>query len=124
MYGSPETNAGGGRSLEYYLGVDLRCSVKKSDGDLLKDTNGNLEGIKGKVKNTKNKCAIPFQECEFKLFFDEGLDPHYGLTKVLEMDKTKALYWETKGEVLQKLGWDDEAKECFARENEIKTKDY
>ena len=86
VYGSPETNAGGGRSLEYYLGVDLRCSVKKADGDLLKDADNNLEGIKGKVKNTKNKCTIPFQKCEFKLFFDVGLDPWYGLPKMLETD--------------------------------------
>ena len=84
VYGSPETNAGGGRSLEYYLGVDLRCSVKKSDGDLLKDADNNLEGIKGTVKNTKNKLTIPFQKCEFRLFFDEGLDPWYGLPKMLE----------------------------------------
>jgi recombination protein RecA len=85
MYGNPETNAGGGRALEYYLGVDLRCSVNKSD--LIKDDDGQLMGIKGKVKNTKNKCSIPFQECEFRLFFDEGLDPYYGLTKLLELDK-------------------------------------
>ena len=52
---------------------------------------------------------------------DEALEI---INKVLEMDKTKALYWETKGEVLQKLGRDDEAKECFAREMEIKTMHY
>ena len=52
---------------------------------------------------------------------DEALEI---INQVLEMDKTKALYWETKGEVLQKLGRDDEAKECFARENEIKTMHY
>ena len=98
MYGNPETNAGGGRSLEYYLGVDLKCSVNKSD--LLKDDDGKLEGIKGKVKNTKNKCTIPFQECEFKLFFDEGLDPHYGLTKLLETDGlvTRSGAWYSCGD--------------------------
>ena len=98
IYGNPETNAGGGRSLEYYLGVDLRCSVSKTD--LMKDDDGRLLGIKGKVKNTKNKCAIPFQECEFKLFFDEGLDPHYGLTKVLEMDNlvTRKGAWYSCGD--------------------------
>ena len=49
---------------------------------------------------------------------DEGLEI---INKVLETDKTKALYWETKGQIHQKLGRDDEAKECFAKENEIKT---
>ena len=52
---------------------------------------------------------------------DEGLEI---INKVLEMDKTDPLYWETKGQILQKLGRDDEAKECFARENKIKTMHY
>lgn len=85
MYGNPETNAGGGRSLEYYLGVDLKCTSNKTS-DVIKDDGKDI-GIKGKVKNYKNKCTVPFQECEFKLFFDEGLDPYYGLTKMLETDK-------------------------------------
>ena len=85
MYGSPDTMAAGGKSLEYYLGVNLKCISNKTS-DLLKDDNKNIIGIQGKVRNTKNKVSIPFKECEFELLYDEGLDPHGGLLKQLEVD--------------------------------------
>jgi len=43
-------------------------------------------GIQGKLRNTKNKCSIPFKECEFELRFDEGLNSHTGLLKLMEED--------------------------------------
>ena len=85
MYGSPDTMAAGGKSLEYYLGVNLKCISNKTS-DLIKDDNKNVIGIQGKLRNTKNKCSIPFRECEFELFYDEGLDPYAGLLKQLEVD--------------------------------------
>jgi len=85
MYGSPDTMAAGGKSLEYYLGVNLKCISNKTS-DLLKDDNKNVIGIQGKLRNTKNKCSIPFKECEFELLFDEGLNPYTGLLKQLEIE--------------------------------------
>ena len=85
MYGSPDTAAAGGKSLEYYLGVNLKCISNKTS-DLIKDDDKNVIGIQGKVRNTKNKCSIPFKECEFELRFNEGLDPYAGLLKQLEID--------------------------------------
>jgi len=85
MYGSPDTAAAGGKSLEYYLGVNLKCISNKTS-DLIKDENKNVIGIQGKLRNTKNKCSIPFKECEFELLFNEGLDPYAGLLKQLEAD--------------------------------------
>jgi recombination protein RecA len=85
MYGSPDTMAAGGKSLEYYLGVNLKCISNKTS-DLLKDDLKNIIGIQGKVRNTKNKCSIPFKECEFELMYNEGLDPHSGLLKMFEAD--------------------------------------
>ena len=41
-------------------------------------------GIQGTVRNTKNKCSIPFRECAFELLWDEGLNPYAGLLKQLE----------------------------------------
>jgi hypothetical protein len=70
----------------------------------MRNDNGLLMGIKGKVKNTKNKVTVPFQECEFKLFFDEGLDPLYGLTKLLELDgfvERKGAWYSCGGEKFQ-----------------------
>ena len=83
MYGSPDTMAAGGKSLEYYLGVNLKCISNKTS-DLLKDDNKNVMGIQGRVRNTKNKCSIPFRECEFELKYDEGLNPYSGLLKQVE----------------------------------------
>ena len=78
MYGNPETKAAGGNSLKFYIGVDLRTSSSKTN-DLIEDEFGNTIGITGKIKNKKNKTAFPFQECEFSLAFNKGLDPYYGL---------------------------------------------
>ena len=83
IYGSPDTMAAGGKSLEYYLGVNLKCISNKTS-DLLKDENKNIVGIQGRVRNTKNKCSIPFRECEFELMYNEGLNPYVGLLKQLE----------------------------------------
>ena len=83
MYGSPDTMAAGGKSLEYYLGVNLKCISNKTS-DLLKDDNKNVVGIQGRVRNTKNKVSIPFRECEFELKYNEGLNPYIGLLKQVE----------------------------------------
>lgn len=78
VFGNPETKAGGGKSLDYYCAVSLNPRVGKND--ILFDSRDNPVGIKGVIKNKKNKIAIPFQECEFKLMFDQGLEPTVGLT--------------------------------------------
>jgi len=85
MYGSPDTMAAGGKSLEYYLGVNLKCISNKTS-DLLKNDNKKVVGIQGKVRNTKNKCSVPFRECEFELMWDEGLNPYSGLLLQLIAD--------------------------------------
>ena len=85
MYGSPDTMAAGGKSLEYYLGVNLKCISNKTS-DLLKDDHKNVIGISGKVRNTKNKVSIPFRECEFELVYNDGLSPYVGVLKQLEGD--------------------------------------
>ena len=85
LYGNPETMAAGGKSLDYYLGVNLKCLSNKST-DLLKDDKKNVIGIQGTVRNTNNKVSIPHKECEFKLVYDKGLDPYHGVLKMLEAD--------------------------------------
>ena len=85
MYGSPDTMAAGGKSLEYYLGVNLKCISNKTS-DLIRDDNKNVIGIQGKLRNTKNKCSIPFRECEFELMFDDGLNPYTGVLRQMESD--------------------------------------
>ena len=60
MYGSPDTMAAGGKSLEYYLGVNLK-TISNKTSDLIRDEHKNVKGIKGTVRNTKNKVSVPFR---------------------------------------------------------------
>jgi len=85
MYGSPDTMAAGGKSLDYYLGVNLKC-VSNKTADLIRDEHKQVIGITGTVRNTKNKVSIPFRECEFELMYDEGLSACAGLLKQLVLD--------------------------------------
>ena len=78
IYGSNETNAGGGKALEYYLGVNLKCISNKTS-DLLRDDKKQILGIKGTVRNSKNKVSIPFKGCDFELLFDKGLTATCGM---------------------------------------------
>lgn len=104
MFGSPETQAAGGKSLEYYLGVNMK-TISNKTSDLLKDENKKIIGIQGRLRNTKNKCAIPFQETTFKLTYDEGLDPIDGLLDFLVLDGVvtqSGAWYEFKGMKFQK----------------------
>tara|TARA_R110000824_G_scaffold120991_4_gene276814 strand:- start:555 stop:1568 length:1014 start_codon:yes stop_codon:yes gene_type:complete len=85
MYGNPETMAAGGKSLDYYLGVNLKCISNKT-ADLVRDDNKQVVGITGTVRNTKNKVSIPFRECDFELMYDEGLNACAGMLKQLVLD--------------------------------------
>lgn len=85
IYGSPDTMAAGGKSLEYYLGVNLK-TISNKTSDLLRDDRENVLGIKGRVVNTKNKVTTPFQECDFELFYNKGLSPYCGLIKLLQKE--------------------------------------
>lgn len=79
IYGNPETNASGGRSLEYYLGVDLKTFRREK----LKGESDEPIGIRGEIECTKNKYGIPYKKCEFELIFDKGLNPNYGMLDLL-----------------------------------------
>jgi recombination protein RecA len=85
MYGSPDCVAAGGRSLEFYLSVDLKTTSNKT-GDVLRDDNKQPIGIEGEIECRKNKIGVPFQRCEFKVLFDKGLDAYYGLAPLLVAD--------------------------------------
>lgn len=93
MFGDNTTPAAGGKSLEYYLGVNIKTLSAKSERIL--DNNKQIVGIRGRCKNTKNKVSVPFRECEFELIYDKGLNPCYGLLQQLVLD----------GHVVQQAAW-------------------
>jgi recombination protein RecA len=94
MFGDPRTKAGGGKSLEYYCAVSLETASSKTNGTLV-DENGKPMGIEGVVKNKKNKVSTPYQECDFRLIFNKGLDRNVGLCDLLMKDG--AVVSPTKG---------------------------
>lgn len=78
VFGDPRTKAGGGKALLYYCAVSLEAQSGK--GDIQYDELKNPIGIKGVIKCVKNKVTVPYQDCTFKLMFNEGLRKDYGLT--------------------------------------------
>lgn len=80
VHNSPETTAGGGRSLEFYCSIRLNC---KGRGRIT-DKQKRVHGIQMDVINTKNKCSSPFRVASgLELFFNQGISPTSGLIKLL-----------------------------------------
>ena len=94
IHNSPDTTAGGGRSLEYYCSVRLECKKRKS----IVDEKERAMGIFLDVNNTKNKLASPFRKVqELELFFNKGICPISGLLDILIQEDrvTKSGAWCT-----------------------------
>jgi len=85
MYGDPSTRAGGGRAIAYYCTTSFKVNSNNTSDILRNETKAPI-GIKGHIRNTKNKMSTPFLECDFELLWDKGLDPYHGLTDCLLHD--------------------------------------
>ncbi|MBI4540494.1 MAG: recombinase RecA [Gemmatimonadetes bacterium] len=111
MFGNPETTSGG-RALKFYASVrlDIRRIGAIKDGQ-------DVVGSRTRVKVVKNKCAPPFKQAEFDIFYDEGIS-HSSLLLDLGVEHgivEKSGAWYSYGDL--RLGQGKENAKQFLQEN-------
>lgn len=64
----------GGRGLKYRASLRMEILARQGSSNRLEDAEGNNIGYRNAIKTWKNKSAPPFQEADYMLTFDHGID--------------------------------------------------
>ena len=111
MFGSPKTTSGG-QALKFYASVRMEVtrigSIKKGDEVL---------GNRTRVKVVKNKVAPPFRQCEFDIYYGEGVCP---ASELLDMGVGEGIVrksgsWYAMGD--ERLGQGKENSRAYLKEH-------
>ena len=111
MFGNPETTPGG-RALKFFSSV--RMDIRRIDS-IKRD--GEVVGIRARVKVVKNKVAPPFKQAEFDIMYGSGISKEGSILDLgVEMDiVNKSGSWYTYGP--ERLGQGREAAKEFLAQN-------
>lgn len=112
MFGNPETTTGG-NALKFYASV--RLDIRRSSQ--IKNTDGEVQGNKTRVKVVKNKVAPPFKTAEFDIMYGEGISK---IGEILDLGVTyeivkKSGSWFSYGD--SKLGQGRDAVKSLLHDN-------
>jgi len=117
MFGNPETTTGG-NALKFYASVrlDIRRigAIKRGE---------EVVGSQTRVKVVKNKIAPPFRQCEFDIFYDQGISKEGELVElgVLANLVEKSGAWYSFGG--ERIGQGKENARQYLRENPLIAQD-
>lgn len=73
----------GGKALGFHASTRIRLAQIGK----IKNSNGDIVGVKVKANMTKNRLGPPHRTAEFEIFFDRGIDDYSAWLKVLKDNK-------------------------------------